>query len=111
MELVIFRLVQECLTNIHRHSGSKIALIRVEREENTVQVKVEDQGAGMSPERLAAIQSHGTGVGIRGMRERVRHLRGDLIIESNNSGTKVLATLPLTTSPSSHKSNTQQDVA
>jgi PAS domain S-box-containing protein len=89
MELVIFRLVQECLTNIHRHSGSKIARIRVEREENAIQVKVEDQGRGMSAERLAAIQSQGTGVGIRGMRERVRHLRGDLVIESDGSGTKV----------------------
>ena len=52
----------------------------------------------MSPERLAEIQSHGTGVGIRGMRERVRHFLGDLVIESNDSGTKVYATLPLKTS-------------
>jgi two-component system sensor histidine kinase UhpB len=109
MELLIFRLVQECLTNIHRHSGSKTALIRMERAENTVHVKVEDHGRGMSPERLAEIQSHGTGVGIRGMRERVRHFRGDLVIESNNSGTKVRAALPLTTL-STHKSNTPQDV-
>jgi PAS domain S-box-containing protein len=111
IEIVIFRLVQECLTNIHRHSGSKVALIRVEREENSIHVKVEDQGRGMSPERLAAIQSQGTGVGIRGMQERVRHLRGDLVIESNGSGTKVYATLPLTTSLSPHKSNTHQVVA
>lgn len=111
MELVIFRLVQECLTNIHRHSGSKVALIRIEREENTICVTVEDRGKGMSPERLAAIQSQGTGVGIRGMRERVRHLRGDLVIESNGSGTKVYATLPLTTSLSPRKSDTQRVVA
>ena len=111
MELLIFRLVQECLTNIHRHSGSKTALIRIEREENSVHVEVEDQGRGMSPERLAEIQSQGTGVGIRGMRERVRHFRGDLVIESNGSGTKVYATLPLKTPLSTHKSNTQQDVA
>jgi two-component system NarL family sensor kinase len=111
MELVIFRLVQECLTNIHRHSGSKTAQIRVEREEHTIHVKVEDQGRGLSPERLAAIQSQGTGVGIRGMRERVRHLRGDLVIESNGSGTRVYATLPLTTSLSPHKSNSQHVAA
>jgi PAS domain S-box-containing protein len=111
MELLIFRLVQESLTNIHRHSGSKTALIRIEREGNNVQVSVEDQGSGMSPERLAEIQSRGTGVGIRGMRERVRHFRGDLVIESNGSGTKVYATLPLKTSPSTHKNNTQQNVA
>ena len=111
MELVIFRLVQECLTNIHRHSDSKSALIRLERKEDTVHVKVEDQGRGMSPERLAEIQSGGTGVGISGMRERVRHFSGDLVIESNGSGTKVYATLPLKTPLSTHKSNTQQDVA
>jgi PAS domain S-box-containing protein len=111
IELFIFRLVQECLTNIHRHSGSKTALIRIERKENTVHVKIEDQGKGMSPERLTEIQSQGTGVGIRGMRERVRHLRGDLVIESDDSGTKVSATLPLTTSFSPHKSNTEQVVA
>ena len=52
---------------------------------------VQDQGKGMSPEKLAAIQSQGTGVGIRGMRERVRHLGAELIIESNGSGTKVSA--------------------
>ena len=111
MEVVIFRLVQECLTNIHRHSGSKTALIRVERDRNAVRVKVEDQGKGMSPERLAEIQSHGTGVGIRGMRERVRHFHGDLVIESNGSGTKVYATLPLKTPVSVHKSKSQQHVA
>ena len=95
MELLIFRLVQECLTNIHRHSGSKTALIRITRDEKNVRVKVEDQGKGMSPERLAEIQSHGTGVGIRGMRERVRHFNGDLTIESNGSGTRVCAILPI----------------
>jgi PAS domain S-box-containing protein len=111
MELLIFRLVQESLTNIHRHSGSKTAQIRIERNEKNVHVGVEDQGRGISPERLAEIQSQGTGVGIRGMRERVRHFRGDLIIESNGSGTKVYATLPLKTAPSTHKNNTLQDVA
>jgi len=111
MELVIFRLVQESLTNIHRHSGSKTAQIRIEREGDNVKVEVEDQGSGMSPERLAEIQSQGTGVGIRGMRERVRHFHGDLVIESNSSGTKVCATLPLKTPASIHKNNTLQDVA
>jgi PAS domain S-box-containing protein len=110
MELLIFRLVQESLTNIHRHSGSKTALIRIEREENTVHVTVEDQGRGMSPERLAEIQSRGTGVGIRGMRERVRHFRGDLVIESNGSGTKIYANLPLKTRASMGRNETKQGV-
>jgi PAS domain S-box-containing protein len=111
MELLIFRLVQEGLTNIHRHSGSKTALIRIERDENAVQVKVEDNGRGMSPERLAAIQSQGTGVGIRGMRERVRHFHGDLVIESDGTGTKVYATLPLKTPPGGPTSDPQEDAA
>jgi PAS domain S-box-containing protein len=111
MELLIFRLVQESLTNIHRHSGSKTAQIRIERRENVVHVKIEDEGKGMSPERLAEIQSKGTGVGIRGMRERVRHFLGDLVIESNGSGTRVCATLPLKPRPSRNDSKTHQDVA
>jgi signal transduction histidine kinase len=111
MELLIFRLVQECLTNIHRHSESKTALIRIEREDSNVYVEVQDRGRGMSPERLTEIQSQGTGVGIRGMRERVRHFRGDLVIESNDSGTKVYATLPLKTALSTHKRNMKQGVA
>ena len=111
MELLLFRLVQECLTNIHRHSESKTARIRIERGESNVYVEVQDRGRGMSPERLAEIQSQGTGVGIRGMRERVRHFRGDLVIESNGSGTKVYATLPLKTAVSGHKRNMKQGVA
>jgi PAS domain S-box-containing protein len=111
MELLLFRLVQESLTNIHRHSGSKTAQIRIEREESNVHVEIEDQGRGMSPERLAEIRSQGTGVGISGMRERVRHFRGDLVIESNRFGTKVYVTLPLKTPLSMLQSNTQQNVA
>ena len=111
MELLIFRLVQESLTNIHRHSGSKTALIQLEREENNILVKVEDNGSGMSPERLAQIQSQGTGVGIRGMRERVRHFHGDLVVDSDSLGTRVCARLPLKTLVSTNPSNMQQDVA
>jgi PAS domain S-box-containing protein len=96
MELVIFRLIQECLTNIHRHSNSKTATIQIERQDNTVCVKVQDRGHGMSAERLAEIRSRGTGVGIRGMRERVRQFQGDMSIESDSSGTRIVVTLPLT---------------
>src|SRR4029077_1445915 len=71
-ELVIFRIVQESLTNVHRHSGSKTASIRVAREADRIIVEVQDTGKGMSPERLTEIQSQGTGVGISGMRERLR---------------------------------------
>jgi PAS domain S-box-containing protein len=96
MELVIFRLVQECLTNIHRHSGSRTALIRVGREADKICVQVQDHGRGMSQERLAEVQSQGTGVGIRGMRERVRQLHGELTIEANALGTRIFASFPAT---------------
>jgi signal transduction histidine kinase len=95
MELLVFRLVQECLTNIHRHSGSQTALIRITRQAERVAVEVRDYGRGMSPERLAEIQSRGSGVGIRGMRERVRQFRGTLNIESGPSGTQVSISIPI----------------
>jgi len=91
MELAIFRLVQECLTNIHRHSGSKTAVIRIARECDKIHAEVRDHGKGMSQERLAEIQSRGVGVGIRGMRERVRQAHGVLRVDSNALGTKITA--------------------
>jgi len=107
MELVIFRVVQECLTNIHRHSGSKTASIRIERQHENVQVTVQDSGKGMSAEKLAEIQSQGKGVGLRGMRERVRNLQGELTIESSG-GTKVSAILPAKKSILTDHSETQE---
>jgi signal transduction histidine kinase len=95
MELVIFRLVQECLTNIHRHSGSKTASIRMARESEQITFEIRDQGKGMSAERLAEVQAGRTGVGIRGMRERLLQFEGTINIESDNSGTRVFATIPL----------------
>lgn len=93
-ELVIFRIVQEALTNIHRHSQSEMAVIRLARNDDRISVEIQDWGTGMSPEKLKAIQSHGSGVGIRGMRERVRQLHGELSIESNADGTRVFVTFP-----------------
>jgi PAS domain S-box-containing protein len=108
MELVVFRLVQECLTNIHRHSGSKTALIRVGREGDKIHVEVQDRGRGMSKERFAEVQSQGTGVGIRGMRERVRQVHGELTIESNPLGTKIVATFPAETFSAKGQDEIQQ---
>ncbi len=95
MELVIFRLVQECLTNIHRHSDSETASIRIARESNQITLDIRDQGKGMSPARLVEIQSGRSGVGISGMRERLRQFDGTMDIESDSSGTRVFATIPL----------------
>jgi two-component system NarL family sensor kinase len=95
MELAVFRLVQECLTNIHRHSGSKVAYIQISREPQRISVQVRDRGKGISPEKLAEIQTKGSGVGIRGMRERLRQFHGEMTIESSSSGTTILGTMPL----------------
>lgn len=105
VEIVVFRLIQESLTNIHRHSGSKTALIRVTRSEEQVMVEVQDEGKGIPPEKLAKIQTEGSGVGIRGMRERLRQFNSDLRIESGETGTRVWATIlvpqtPVTGEPS-----------
>ncbi len=100
MELLIFRLVQECLTNIHRHSESKTASIRIAREPNQIALVIRDQGKGMSAARLAEIQSGRSGVGIGGMRERLRQFEGIMKIESDSSGTRIFATIPLPKSAS-----------
>jgi PAS domain S-box-containing protein len=94
-ELAIFRVVQESLANILRHSGSKKAAIRITRGDSSVSVAIQDFGSGMPPEKLSAIQSHGSGVGIRGMRERIHQLNGEMKIESSDSGTTVSVSLPV----------------
>jgi PAS domain S-box-containing protein len=94
MELVIFRLVQESLTNIHRHSESKSAAITLTRLPACVWLEVRDEGKGITPEKLAEIQSRGAGVGIGAMRERVQGFRGEMSIESHGSGTRISVKLP-----------------
>jgi PAS domain S-box-containing protein len=95
-ETAIFRIVQECLTNIHRHSQSPVARVRITRSDSQVNLEVEDRGTGIAPEKRQVMDSEGTaGVGIRGMRERLRHLGGSLEINSTEMGTVVLARLPV----------------
>jgi signal transduction histidine kinase len=96
MEIAIFRMVQECLTNIHRHSGGTSAVIRVREEDHDLFIEVQDSGKGISQERQSELTSSSrTGVGFRGMRERLRQLGGALEIRSDGTGTTVRATLPL----------------
>ena len=90
VETAIFRTVQECLTNVHRHSGSKTARVRLLHSSGELQLQVEDKGVGIEPEKFDKVVSDGTpGVGIRGMRERLRQLGGTLEVHSSHSGTLV----------------------
>lgn len=102
VETAAFRLVQECLTNIHRHSGSPTAKIRLRHSDHQVTVEIEDKGKGIPADKLEEMASIGIpGVGITGMRERVRQLGGTLDIGSSGSGTTVRAHLPVSETPPS----------
>ena len=98
MELAVFRIVQECLTNVHRHSGSTSASVKLSIDEDEVRLCVADAGKGIRESMEGA--SGRVGVGIRGMRERALHLQGKLEISSEDSGTTVMVTLPIRKSPS-----------
>ena len=101
LELTIFRIVQESLTNIHRHSGNKTATIHLSRGPLNVLLEIQDQGKGIPAEKLAAIKAQRTGVGIAGMRERVRHFKGEMDIQSNGAGARIVVTFPLATAAAS----------
>lgn len=95
IEITIFRIVQECLTNIHRHSGSATAVITLQQEGNVLVLQVSDSGKGISLEKQQDLTLGRGGVGVEGMRERVKQLGGTLEIQSTGTGTVVTATLPL----------------
>jgi PAS domain S-box-containing protein len=95
LEIAVFRVVQECLTNIHRHSGSSTATISLGLRNRFLHLEVADQGTGIPAEKQGELHSSGTlGVGLRGIRERIRELGGTLNICSSSNGTAVEVTLP-----------------
>ncbi len=97
LELGLFRVLQESLTNIHRHSKSAKAEVTLKPYGEKIILQVKDYGKGISPELLRTFRTKGTtfGVGLTGMRERVRELGGQLDIQSNPAGTQISVTLPL----------------
>ncbi len=97
LELGLFRVLQESLTNIHRHSKSSRAEITLKPYANKIVLQVKDYGKGIPQELLNTFRTKGTtfGVGLTGMRERVRELGGQLDIQSNPVGTQISVTLPL----------------
>jgi PAS domain S-box-containing protein len=94
VETTLFRIVQEALANVHRHSGSRIAELRVTRTPAEVVLQVQDHGRGLPPNLLEK-DATGLGVGVAGMRERARQLGGALEIRSSARGTTVEITLPI----------------
>jgi two-component system, NarL family, sensor kinase len=94
----LFRVAQECLANVHRHSRSSWARIALHRLRDVVRLDVTDGGCGFHAGAMnqASEQAHQTGVGVSGMRVRLEQLRGSLQIDSGPTGTRVTATVPLT---------------
>lgn len=96
LELALFRVLQESLTNVHRHSKSRRADVSLKMTSDKIALRVRDYGKGIPPEILMRFhlnRAHG-GVGLAGMRERIHELGGSLEMESDSHGTQVLATLP-----------------
>ena len=96
MEIVLFRVLQESLTNVHRHSDATNATISLQHDPQAITLEIRDFGKGISAERLPLLRgvSAETGVGLAGMRERLRELNGKLEIESDGHGTTMRAVVP-----------------
>jgi PAS domain S-box-containing protein len=95
VEMTIFRVMQESLTNVYRHAGSDSARVEVEKQEEVVIVRVRDYGKGVPQDVVAGRTSGGLGVGIAGMRERLRQFGGELLVSRAEPGTLVEARIPL----------------
>ena len=97
-EITLFRVLQEALTNVHRHSGAKTVQIDLTCRDYVALLQIKDDGRGIPLRILRRFQEgHGGGIGLAGMRERLADLRGELRVESNPSGTVISATVPTDT--------------
>jgi signal transduction histidine kinase len=97
MELALFRVLQESLTNVHRHAACSLVEISIAVNAGEVSLKVKDNGSGIAADRLRSLREGGAevGIGLAGMRERVRDLGGHLDLDSDASGTTVTAVMPI----------------
>ena len=97
MEIALFRVLQESLTNVHRHSKASDASVRFQHQPEAVILEVQDFGQGIPSGRLRLLRGAGpeTGIGLAGMRERLHELNGKLEIESDDNGTSMRAVVPL----------------
>ena len=95
VEGTLFRIVQESMSNIMRHSGADTVKVRLERDFKSVRINIEDNGRGLEAHALSSLESGAPlGVGVAGMRERVRQFGGKLEIRSGGTGTTVLVSVP-----------------
>lgn len=97
LELALFRVLQESLTNVFRHSGSPVANVRLDMKDGMIRLEVADQGKGIPAEVLDAFNRGSLsklGVGLRGMKDRIRQLGGQLNVSSTAGGTVVSAAVP-----------------
>jgi signal transduction histidine kinase len=92
LETALFRIIQECLTNIYRHSGSRSAQVQLKTDGVLIDLKVSDQGHGIFQTSDSA--QHRPGLGLMGMRERVRQQGGKFTLESGESGTRIQVSMP-----------------
>jgi two-component system NarL family sensor kinase len=97
VEIALFRVLQESLTNVHRHSGAARVRIHFLRQPETTILEIRDFGSGIAAERLARLRGSRAqiGVGLAGMRERLTELNGQLEIESDGHGTTIRAIVPV----------------
>jgi len=97
METAVFRVIQQSLANVHRHSGSLVAYLRIIKDGEFVTIEISDRGCGIKPEILHGFHSSTklAGVGIAGMRERIESMNGDFDIRSGEGGTTIEIRLPL----------------
>jgi signal transduction histidine kinase len=104
VETALFRILQESLTNVHRHSGSPAVEIRLAVEQSAVHLSIRDFGRGIPPKLLERFLTSGTnvGVGLSGIRERVKELGGKLQVESSSSGTLLKIEIPIAESTPIH---------
>jgi signal transduction histidine kinase len=113
VELALFRVLQESLTNIHKHSKSPRAEVSLQPNKDTVILRVKDFGAGIPEETLENFVNSGTrvGVGLAGMRERIREQGGQFNINSNGNGTTIEVSLPRTARPNFESEFTDTSIA
>jgi signal transduction histidine kinase len=95
LEMTIFRVVQESLTNVYRHANTESARVDIEKQSEWVVLRVRDYGKGLPREISGKKSSSNLGVGITGMRERVRQFGGELTLSRAEPGTLVEARIPL----------------